>query len=182
MQFATLLPVLQDYSIVRKLGACVANNSSINDTLYRAIEAYLLKEELLEWDSTHWRVRCIGHIINLAIQAFLFHNSIEMEDLESYDDLEATGQFQNDDETRKKFRLLGPLGKLHNIIVNIRGSTSCIAEFLDLAGRMIPLDNRTRWNSWFELLLVANEYTSSIDIYTKEHFAKLSIDYLILED
>ena len=182
MQFTALLPVLQDYGIVRKLGALVADNSGTNDTLCREIEAHLLEEEHLEWDSTHWRLRCLGHIINLAVQAFLFHNSIEMEDLESYDDLEAAGQFQNDDETRKKFRLLGPLGKLHNIIVNIRGSTSRTAEFLDLAGRMIPLDNRTRWNSWFESLLVADKHMSSVDTYTKEHFAELSADYLTPED
>jgi hypothetical protein len=124
----------------------------------------------------------MGHIINLAVQAFLFHNSIEMEDLELYDDLEAAGQFQNDDETRKKFRLLGPLGKLHNIIVNIRGSAGRKAEFLDLTGRMIPLDNHTRWNSWFDLLLVANEHASSIDMYSKERFPELSMDYLTPED
>ena len=33
VQFATLLPVLQDYSIVRKLGAIVGDNSGTNDTL-----------------------------------------------------------------------------------------------------------------------------------------------------
>ena len=67
VQFAALLPVFQDYGIVRKLGAIVADNSGTNDTLCRAIEAYLLKEEHLEWDSTHWRLRCISYIINFAI-------------------------------------------------------------------------------------------------------------------
>ena len=102
MQFTTLLLVLQDYGIVRKLGAVVSDNSSTNNTLCQAIEAYLLKEELIEWDSTHWRLRCIGHIINLAVQAFLFDDSIKVEDLESYNDLEAAGQFQNDDEDKKE--------------------------------------------------------------------------------
>jgi hypothetical protein len=32
-QFPVLLFVLQDYSIIQKLGAVVANNSSTNDTL-----------------------------------------------------------------------------------------------------------------------------------------------------
>jgi hypothetical protein len=31
-------------------------------------------------------MRCIGHIINLAVQAFLFQNVIEIEELELYDD------------------------------------------------------------------------------------------------
>ena len=47
-QFATLLPVLKDYSIVRKLGSIVCDNTSTNDSLYRTIEAYLLKEEDIE--------------------------------------------------------------------------------------------------------------------------------------
>ena len=87
-QIDVLIPVIQDYNIVRKLGAVVSDNSSTNDTLCRAIEAYLLEKEDIKWDATQWRLRCLGHIINLAIQAFLFHNSIEMEELESYDELE----------------------------------------------------------------------------------------------
>jgi hypothetical protein len=44
-QFDALLPLLQDYDIVQKLGAVVGDNSSTNDTLCRAIEAYLKREE-----------------------------------------------------------------------------------------------------------------------------------------
>ena len=32
-QFDALLPVIQDYSIVQKVGALIGNNSSTNDTL-----------------------------------------------------------------------------------------------------------------------------------------------------
>jgi hypothetical protein len=39
-QFAVLLPVLQDYGIVRKLGAIIADNASSNNTLYRAIQLH----------------------------------------------------------------------------------------------------------------------------------------------
>jgi hypothetical protein len=35
-----LLLVLEDYNIVQKLGAIVADNASSNDTLYEAIEEY----------------------------------------------------------------------------------------------------------------------------------------------
>ena len=44
-QFDVLLPLLQDYDIVRKLGAIVGDNSGTNDTLCRAIETYLKREE-----------------------------------------------------------------------------------------------------------------------------------------
>ena len=49
-QFVALLPVLQDYSILHKLGATIGDNASINDTLCCAIEKYLLDEEGLKWD------------------------------------------------------------------------------------------------------------------------------------
>jgi hypothetical protein len=49
---------------------------------------------------------------------------------------------------------------------------------------MIPLDNYTRWNSWYLSLVVAEEHGLSIDTYTKSHthWDELSEDYLILED
>ena len=46
-QFAVLLPVLQNYDIVQKLEAVVADNSGTNDTLCQEIEAHLLKKENL---------------------------------------------------------------------------------------------------------------------------------------
>lgn len=44
-QFEVVLPIIQEYSIVQKLGAVIGDNSSTNDTLYQAIEAHLLEEE-----------------------------------------------------------------------------------------------------------------------------------------
>ena len=45
-QFKVLLPVLQDYGIVRKLGAIVADNASPNNTLCQAIETHMrIKED-----------------------------------------------------------------------------------------------------------------------------------------
>jgi hypothetical protein len=177
-QFDVLLPLLQDYDIVRKLGAIVGDNSGTNDTLCRAIEAYLKREEGdLQWSAKQWRVRCMGHVINLTVQGFLFHNSISPEELESYDELEER-DLRDIEEVKQKFRLLGPLGQLHNIIVDIRSSTNRTAEFLALATRMVPLDNRTRWNSWYNSLVVANKLAAAIDTYTKDHWTDLKDDFI----
>jgi hypothetical protein len=179
-QFVTLLPVLKDYGVVRKLGSIVSDNASTNDTLCRTIKAHL-KEEGIEWDSKSHCIRYTGHIINLAVQAFLFHDLIEIEQLESYDKIEGEGEeIVNND--RATFRLLELLGKLHNIIVNIRSSSACTKHFRGLAKRMIPLDNRTRWNSWYQMLLIANKKARAIDTYTKDYFAVLQADYLSLTD
>ncbi|KAH8751159.1 hypothetical protein BGZ57DRAFT_775118, partial [Hyaloscypha finlandica] len=108
------------------------------------------------------RVRCLGHIINLSIQAFLFHKVFIIKELEALDEEEDLGDSEDlpllsNIEKQMKFRLLGPLGKLYNIVVYIRRSPSRIARFKALARRLIPLDNRTRWNSWYTILDVALE-------------------------
>ena len=46
-QFAVLLSVLQDYDIVQKLEAVVADNFDTNDTFCQEIEAHLLNKKNL---------------------------------------------------------------------------------------------------------------------------------------
>ena len=72
---------------------------------------------------------------------FYFRNLIEIKELESYDEQEVEGEMG--DQTAN-FRTMGPLGKLYNIVIHIRGSAGHTKEFKDLTGRMIPLNNRRR--------------------------------------
>jgi hypothetical protein len=72
---------------------------------------------------------------------------INIKELKSYDDKEQRGDTGDKEAKRIKFRLIGPLGQIHNIVIYIRGSTARIAKFLELVSRMILLNNRTRWNS-----------------------------------
>ncbi len=99
----------------------------------------------------------------------MFHNSISAEELESYEELEKRGELKNIEGIKRKFRFLDPLGKLHNIIMDIRSSGNRTAEFLTLATRMVSLDNRTRWNSWYNSLVITNKLTAAINTYTKDH-------------
>ncbi len=112
----------------------------------------------------------------------MFYNSISAEELKSYEELEKREELKNIEEVKRKFRLLNPLDKLHNIIVDIRSSDNRIAEFLALVTRMIPLDNRTRWNSWYNSLVVVNKLTATINTYIKNYWADLEYDFIILED
>jgi hypothetical protein len=77
---------------------------------------------------------------------------------------------------------MGPLGQLHNIIVHIRGSPTLTQEFQALAGRMVPLDSRTRWKSWVYMLEVALLLEGPIDTYAKNHYTALQADYLNPQD
>jgi len=181
-QFDILLPALQDYGIVRKLGAIVADNASPNNTLCAIIETHMREKEEREWRAKHWRIRCSGHIINLAVQAFLFTDVVNLEDLESYDNDEEQGDLKEEEARRAQFRLMGPLGQIHNIAIHIRGSTARTAEFLELSSRMIPLDNHTRWNSWYSMLVVALDLQSAIEKYCQNHEIELEQDKLTPED
>jgi hypothetical protein len=106
-----------------------------------------------------------------------------MDQLSSYDEEEIMRKKKDKtDDTGKQdtFRIMRPLGKLHNIIVHIRQSAGRTKEFKDLAGRMVPLDNRTRWNSWFHILYIALKLDTAINNYTKKHFDTLKAEYLSL--
>jgi hypothetical protein len=72
---------------------------------------------------------------------------MDLDELESYDLEDEDGELIDKEARRARFRLLGPLSQGHNIIVYIRGSSARTEHFRTLAGRMILIDNRTRWNS-----------------------------------
>src|SRR5271170_1994853 len=184
-QFNTLLPVLQDYGIVRHIGAIISDNHTANDKLCRTIGQHLLEKEGINWNATHKRIRCNGHIINLAVQAFLFQNTVNLEQITSYEFNDERGKEISEGEKKGEkevFRTMGSLRKLHNIVVYIRSSPTRTKEFEGFAQRRIPLDNRTRWNSWYKMLKVAITLASAIDDYTKKHFPDLEEDYLYPKD
>jgi hypothetical protein len=72
---------------------------------------------------------------------------VRPEELEVYNDQEKGGELTDKEVRRIKFQLLEPLGQGHNIVVHIQGSPGWTDRFRQLAGRIIPMDNRTRWNS-----------------------------------
>jgi hypothetical protein len=191
-----LLPVLEEYEIIQKIGAIIGDNAGTNDTLCRTISQYLREQfpRDPEWVASHQRIRCLGHIINLVVQAFLFINEKDFEELELYDQQDELGassseKGEGERATRgDKIRaLLGPLGKLHNIVVHIRGSPQRTREFTDIlmARRRIPLDNRTRWNSWYQMLdAIFDEEDTGRDLqitvsqYYQRHSDELEKDIL----
>lgn len=136
-QFSCLQQTLHDYDISAKLGAIISDNHGVNDRLCRYTSAYLSDSDInRNWEPEQNRIRCMGHIINLSVQAFLFGNNL-------VDDVHLAETDMLDH---------GPLKKLHNIIVHIRASPARFREFTTLASRAIPLDNSTRWNSWFHMI------------------------------
>lgn len=76
------------------------------------------------------------------------------------------------DDRGKNIRdIMGPMGKLHNIVIHIRKSANRTTWFKDRASKIIPLDNRTRWNSWFTMLTVALEdkVKAGLQLYVEQY-------------
>jgi len=69
---------------------------------------------------------------------------------------------------------MGVMGKIYNLVVYIRASPNCINEFKELFGKLIPLGNRIRWNSWFCMLYVIfkMEVLNALRNYTKAYICK----------
>ena len=79
---------------------------------------------------------------------------------------------------------MGPLGKLHNLVVHIRGSANRTTWFVEKAKRSIPLNNRTRWNSWFHMLDVAldSKIRHGLMLYTEHYQADIAKEDLLTTD
>jgi hypothetical protein len=115
----------------------------------------------IKYDPKTHRLRCQGHILNLAANSFLFVT--DNEDLEDDDERELCKVTLKDIE---EWRRKGPLGKLHNFIVFIQRSVQRLGKFLDLSrGHHLARDNCTRWNSWERMLTVALALRDAIEDY-----------------
>ena len=82
------------------------------------------------------------------------------------------------------WREIGTLGKVHNLIVHIRASEARYNEFKTLAGRSVPLDNDTRWNSWFTILDVIKDkqVRTAINTYSRSWYKEVKDDCLSPKD
>lgn len=121
-QAAIIQNVLNDYRICNKLGYMVMDNAGTNNTLIAAI-ADSLQDEGVLYNAGERRLRCMGYIINLAAEAFLFGQTVD--DYEYPENV-----VESSTNTRlNQWQKLGSLGKLHNIIVWIMGNTQRIQAF-----------------------------------------------------
>ena len=128
-----MTPVLQDFDIAPRLGYYIGDNHGANDTCLREI-CRKLRPDIKDPDSR--RVRCLGHILNLAAEAFLFGT-----DSESFQ--EETNQKRSKahiEELRKLWRKKGPIGRFHNTVLHIRVSLERREEFLEVLKGLVDRD------------------------------------------
>lgn len=63
---------LDTFGIEHRLGAITSDNASAMTTMMEQLESMLRLRKGVEWSATTNRLRCLGHVLNLAVQAFLF--------------------------------------------------------------------------------------------------------------
>jgi hypothetical protein len=81
-------------------------------------------------------------------------------------------------QATEEWREFSVLGKLHNLCIYSRSSTSIYNDFKAEIGRALPRDNDTRWNSWFRLIDVAIEKRAKFMDWIQENHAKIEKDAL----
>ncbi|KJZ74134.1 hypothetical protein HIM_05666 [Hirsutella minnesotensis 3608] len=157
---AAILEVVDDWGFASKLGYFVMDNASNNDTMMRYLSLSLLRRFDIKYDAKSHRVRCQGHIINLAAKAFLF-----VTDNEKLDDNEC-GMHNVTLKEIEAWRKKGPLGKLHNFVVFIQRNVQRSQKFMAIShNRKLARDNDTRWSSWYVMLQTALHLRGAIEGY-----------------
>jgi hypothetical protein len=72
---------------------------------------------------------------------------MNLEKLTSYDLKNKDREFTNKKIKKIRFRFLESLGKKYNIVIYISGSPARTDVFRKFTERLIPMNNRTKWNS-----------------------------------
>ncbi|KAH7461855.1 hypothetical protein FOMA001_g18916 [Fusarium oxysporum f. sp. matthiolae] len=107
---AEILDVLDAYGIQDKIGYFTLDNAESND---KAME--VIGGELGFVGSTR-RGRCFGHTLNLSAKALLFGHNVE-----AFEE-QLSGEAALSEAEHTLWRRKGPVGKLHNLVVDVRRS------------------------------------------------------------
>ena len=176
---------IKDYNIVNNLGYFIMDNASNNDTALKELNSFIIEDGGVGFDPVERRIRCFGHIMNLAVKDLLYgprrkkgkrtNNDEDDEQREEPDiDDEAPGQDDSDktkkENLRKAWRALGVVGKAHNIVLWVRGKPQHRYAWINnrvetLRNELLQADNATRWGSTWNMLHVFLRQRERIEEY-----------------
>jgi len=103
---------IEDYEIAPFVGMFNVDNATNNDTALTEIASRLRRSGHESFNPVEARLRCFGHVLNLAVKAILWGKEIEAFDLNHRDAQRELGILN---EWQRK----GPLKKLHNVVTYI---------------------------------------------------------------
>ncbi len=107
---------------------------------------------------------------------------MDLEELASYDLEDEDRELIDEEVRRARFRLLESLGKGYNIVVYINKSSARTDVFRKLVGKLILMNNRMRWNSWYKMLLILLLLKGKVEDYCEKYKSEFEEDFLSRED
>ncbi|KAG6990881.1 putative AC transposase [Fusarium oxysporum f. sp. conglutinans] len=107
---AEILDVLDAYGIQDKIGYFTLDNAESNDKAMEVIGGEL------GFVGSRRRGRCFGHTLNLSAKALLFGHNVE-----AFEE-QLSGEAALSEAEHTLWRRKGPVGKLHNLVVDVRRS------------------------------------------------------------
>ena len=153
--------VLKKFGVENFVRAITADSASVNTAMFRILE----REGYMDGFNTEdCHVRCMGHIINLAVQALLKELQVTagIGELDEDDEVD-------DDEVLQATKLTQASYKVRQIIKKIRSSNQLWESFQAQAkvAKISPkrpiLDMPVRWNSTYSMLERCLELRTAID-------------------
>lgn len=183
-QAGLLSEVLKDFEITDKIGYFVTDNASNNDNAVDLLLRNLLPH-LTAQQRQQRRLRCWGHILNLAAKAFLFGK-----DAANFDEeIIVARALAQERRELEAWRKRGPIGKLHNVVVFIKRSPQrqeTFGEFAEdddkYADLVLMQDNATRWNSSYKMIDRALKKRANIDKFIENSILEVGSKALPRED
>ncbi|KNB06175.1 hypothetical protein FOXG_19594 [Fusarium oxysporum f. sp. lycopersici 4287] len=185
IQAAIILRTLKSFGITTKLGYHTGDNATSNDTLLIELSRSLKLEFGIDYDPTTHRIRCLDHILNLALQAFLLATSKEalkaalaaIEETEDTDPYELFSAYldvpvvkDNEASIRAHEQAQRREGKkLHNLAVWLRNSSIHHDRWIEAVGITLGIDNDTRWSSWYHLIKCTTRKEREIKDFIDKH-------------
>jgi hypothetical protein len=194
-----LFDVLKDYQIHgRQIAYFAADNATNNDT---ALAALALRVDI---DPIASRLRCAGHIFNLVCTAVLFgvpdkddlddaqYDFSQSQDDDSTSGTQAVATFEaiiahgSDEAQHQAWQRRGPIGKLHNLVISIKGSSSKRKLFESKQTELVDDDETShtkilrlvtnggiRWNSTYLMIERAIYLRDALTLYQSHEDAAI---------
>ena len=168
-----VMEVLQEYGIEEKLGYFVRDNASNNDTLVGHLSEAQVEGN--RWyNASEYRLRSVGHVINLSVKAFWFG---DVDHTHLHHTIVVTP------DTMGAWRRMGPWGNAHNITIYVLASPQRQQELKRLGGdTILHKVNATQWNTGYTMIRSMIRNKDTVELFCLCHFDDLEDDRLSPDD